>query len=161
MTVYASKPEINVREKLKELEGRAVEPIERPAFRADLTSNQSIPDATYTKYNMTHIKYDNFNGYDSDSVAYIIPESGIYLITFMQWWNSKPEGRSIMRIYVNDVAVTSDYHLTNQGGTMASTSTLSLNAGDKVQMYVFQNTGSSQFIDANDLNNGLAITRIA
>lgn len=161
MTVYASKPEINVREKLKELEGLAKEPVETPTFRGDLNGNQNIPDATYTLYNVQTVHWDNYSGFDSIDSSYTIPISGKYLITFMQWWNNKPEGRSIMRVYVNGTAVTSDYHLTNAGGTMSTTAVLALDAGDKVQMYVWQNSGSTQAIDANDLNNGLSITKIA
>jgi len=161
MTVRITKPEINIREKLTELQGLAVEPIETPSFRANIASNQLITDATYTLYNMQNVHWDNYNGFNSSDASYIIPHSGVYLITFMQWWNSKPEGSSIMRIYVDGTAVTSEYHLTGQGSTMASTSVLSLSAGQKVQMYVFQNSGANQYIDNNNLNNGLSITKIA
>jgi hypothetical protein len=161
MTVRITKSEINIREKLTELEGRSKEPVEIPTFRGDLNGNQNIPDSVYTLYDVKTAHWDNYNGFDPSDSSYTIPINGVYLITFMQWWNNKPEGRSIMRVYVNGSAVTSDYHLTNAGGTMSTTAQLALDAGDKVQMYIHQNSGSTQAIDANDLNNGLGITKIA
>lgn len=162
MTVRITKSEINIREKLTELEGRSKEPVEIPTFRGDLfSSNQTIPDSTFTLYNMQHVHWDNYNGFNSSDSSYTIPINGVYLINFMQWWNSKPEGTTILRIYINGAAATSDYCLPPTGGSMSTTAMLALDAGDKVQMYIHQASGSAQDIDANDLNNGLTITKIA
>ena len=161
MTVRITKSEINIREKLTELEGRSKEPAEIPSFRADLNGNQNIPDSTYTLYNAQQVHWDNYNGFNSSDSSYTIPMNGVYLINFMQWWATKPEGRTILRVYVDGNAVTSDYMLSPAGGTASTTAVLELESGNKVQMYIHQASGSTTALDANDLNNGLSITKIA
>jgi hypothetical protein len=151
MTVYANKPEINIREKLKELESKPWCP---PSFRVDLHQVQTIPDTAHTVYAAGTIHWDTHNAYDPDTYTYVVPISGIYLFNATNWWSNKPEGRTLSRILINGSAQAYHYELTNTGGSWTHQSMHSLNEGDRIQMTVYQASGSSQTLDPNDLNNG-------
>jgi len=163
MTVRANKPAFNIREKLKELDGKLSKvdfPL-TPTFRADLSNNQTISTGVFTKYTANVVHWDNFNGYDTTNHRYIVPISGIYLITFMNWWGAKPEGRDIVALYVNGSNVARDYAFSGAGGTLSAEFVWNLSAGDQVEIYLRHDAGSSQALDANDLNNGFTMTKIA
>ena len=103
MTVNITKSDFNLREKLKELDGKLnkVDFPLTPSFRADLSNNQTIANNTITKYAASTVHWDNFNGYNTTDYSYTIPIGGIYLITFMNWWGSSSGGRDIVMLYIN------------------------------------------------------------
>jgi hypothetical protein len=151
MTVYANKPEINIREKLKELESKPWCP---PSFRVDLHQVQTIPGTAHTVYEAGTVHWDTHNAYDPETYTYVVPISGIYLFNATNWWSNKPEGRTLSRILINGSAQAYHYELTNTGGSWTHQSMHSLSGGDRIQMTVYQDSGSSQTLDPSNLNNG-------
>lgn len=163
MTVNITKSDFNLREKLKELDGKLnkVDFPLTPTFRADLASNQTISNGVFTKYAASTVYWDNFNAYDTTNHRYVVPIGGVYLITFMNWWASKPEARDIVGLYINGSNVARDYAFSPTGGTLSAEFVWNLSAGDYVELYIHQSSGSSQVLDSNDLNNGFTMTKIA
>ena len=151
MTVIVTKPEINVREKLKELENTAWCP---PSFRVDLHTVQTIPNTSHTVYAAGTVHWDTHNAYDTETYTYVVPISGIYLFNATQWWANKPEGRSLSRILINGSASAYHYELSNTGGSWTHHSMHSLNKDDRIQIDIYQASGGSQQLDPSDLNNG-------
>ena len=151
MTVYANKPEINIREKLKELESKPWCPS---SFRVDLHQVQTIPGTAYTVYEAGTVHWDTHNAYDPETYTYVVPISGIYLFNATNWWSNKPEGRTLSRILINGSAQAYHYELTNTGGSWTHQSMHSLSGGDRIQIDVYQDSGSSRTLDPNNLNNG-------
>ena len=151
MTVYASKPDINVREKLKELESSVWCP---PSFRVDLGAVQTVVSVSHAIYQASTIHWDTHNAYDPGTYTYVIPISGIYLFNATQWWANKPEGRSLSRILINGDPQAYHYELSNAGGSWTHQSMHNLSKGDRIQMSIYQDSGSSQMLDPSNLNNG-------
>jgi hypothetical protein len=155
MAVRITKPEINVREKLSELEGKADKIITGPpSFRVDLHAVQTIASTAHTVYAAGTIHWDTHNAYDTDTYTYTVPISGIYLFNVTNWWSSKPEGRSLSRVLINNVAAAYHYELSDAGGSWTHQSMHNLTKGDTVQMTIYQDSGSSQTLDPDNLNNG-------
>ena len=151
MTVYASKPDINVREKLKELESSIWCP---PSFRVDLGSVQTVANVTHAIYQASTVHWDTHNAYNAETYTYVIPISGIYLFNVTQWWSNKAEGRSLSRILINDIPQAYHYELSNTGGSWTHQSMHSLNGSDRIQVSIYQDSGNSQNLDPSNLNNG-------
>ena len=79
----------------------------------------------------------------------MVPIGGVYLITFMNWWGSKPEFRDIVALYVNGSNVARDYAFSPTGGTLSAEFVWNLGAGDYVEIYLHQSSGSNQALDAS------------
>lgn len=152
MTVYATKPAFNVREKLKELENPS--PWTPPSFRVDLTSTQTVASSTWTVYAAGTVHWDTHSAYDTSTYSYVVPISGIYLFNATQWWSNKPEGQTISGIVINGVRQAYHYELTQSGGSWTHQSMHSLSSGDNVKLEINQASGTSQQLDQSDLNNG-------
>ena len=155
MTTYIRKDEINIREKLHELEGAANKRLRRPpSFRVDLSSAPSIPTGTWTVYPAATVHWDTHGTYDTGTHTYVVPVSGIYLFNATQWWANLPEGRTISRISINGTPAAYHYELTNAGGSWTHQSMHNLTKGDEIQIQVHQDSGTSRLLDPSDLNNG-------
>ena len=155
MAVKFTKPEINVREKLAELEGKADKIITGPpSFRVDLHTTQAVTSTAWEVYEAGTVHWDTHNAYDTDTYTYVVPLSGIYLFNVTNWWSTKPEGRSLSRVLINSVAAAYHYELSDSGGSWTHQSMHNLTKGDAIQMQIYQASGSDQNMDANDLNNG-------
>ena len=151
MAINVSRKEINIRNKLNELENTAWCP---PSFRVDLGSVQTVANVTHSIYEASTIHWDTHNAYDPDTYTYVVPISGIYLFNVTQWWSTKPEGRSLSRILINGDPQAYHYELSNGGGSWTHQSMHSLNEGDRIQVSIYQNSGSSTALDPSNLNNG-------
>ena len=154
MAVKITKPEINVRERLTELEN--TNPWVPPSFRADLNSVQSVATGSWTTYEADTVYWDTHGTYDTDTFTYVVPISGIYVFMATQWWSNKPEGRTISRININGSGLAYHYELSDAGGSWTHHSMHSCNAGDRVKIEINQASGSSQNMDPSDLNNGFS-----
>ena len=152
MAVKVTKPQVNVREKLTELENPT--PWTPPSFRADLSAIQTVSDASWETYEANTVHWDTHSTYDADTFTYVVPVSGIYMFLATQWWSNKPEGRTISRININGSGAAYHYELSDGGGSWTHQSMHSLSAGDRVQIQVNQSSGASQQLDPSDLNNG-------
>ena len=162
MTVRANKPAFNIREKLKELDGKVSKnELKAPSFRADLSSNQSFSNGVNTKYAASTVHWDTHNAYNTSTYEYTVPIGGIYLITFMNWWGTSSGARDVVNLYINGSVVASDYAFTAAGGTLSAEFVWNLNADDKISIYVQQDSGGTLTFDANNQNNGFTATKIA
>jgi len=151
MTVNITKPEINIREKLNQLESSGWTP---PSFRVDLSSPQTVVSVSHSIYEANTVHWDTHNAYDTETYTYVVPISGIYLFNVTNWWSNKPEGRSLSRILINGDPQAYHYELSNAGGSWTHQSMHSLNGSDRIQVSIYQDSGSSQLLDPSNLNNG-------
>ncbi len=151
MTVIVTKPEINVREKLKELESTTWCP---PSFRVDLHTVQTVSDTTHSIYEAGTVHWDTHNAYDTETYTYVVPVTGIYLFNATNWWSNKPEGRSLSRILINGDPQAYHYELSNAGGSWTHQSMHSLSKDDKIQISIYHDDGTSRTLDPSNLNNG-------
>ena len=120
----------------------------------DLGSTQTVANVTHSIYEASTIHWDTHNAYDPDTYTYVVPISGIYLFNVTQWWSTKPEGRSLSRILINGDPQAYHYELSNAGGSWTHQSMHSLNEGDRIQVSIYQDSGSSTALDPSNLNNG-------
>ena len=147
MTVYASKPEINVREKLKELESKKDFPT--PAFHVYVGSQffvstkAGIGSVTNRPANFFDtVTHDNYNAFDLSNSQYNVPVSGLYYINLQMIQNGLTnhgeiqidcsDGRNVRAYMTQEPNYTRDEQ-------MANVSLLHyFNAGDEfhLRMYV-------------------------
>lgn len=151
MAMNISRKEINIRNKLNELENKAWCP---PSFRVDLSAPQSVASVQHVIYAANTIHWDTHNAYEPETYTYVIPITGIYLFNATNWWGNMPEGRSLSRILINGDPQAYHYELSNAGGSWTHQSMHSLNEGDRIQISIYQDSGSTHLLDPSDLNNG-------
>jgi len=133
-------------------------PANTPAFKVKLSSNQSISTSTTTKIAFDTELYDTDNAFASNKFTVPTGKGGKYHFSgIIIVRNIDLDEQNSIRIYVNgsdSVSGLNVYRMT-QYGTGSNTFTtapisadIDLSAGDYVELYIFQNEGSSQDVDS-------------
>jgi hypothetical protein len=124
-----------------------------PAFSAYLSSSQAIATATYTKVQLNIKEFDTNNAFDNATNYRFQPNiAGYYLISGCLYFNIAPVTLSngSLHIYKNGSTfkfVNLDANSGNGHYGSTVTSVIYLNGStDYIELYVYQNNGSSQNI---------------
>jgi hypothetical protein len=135
------------------------------AAAAYMSSNQSISTDTTTKVNFDTEYYDNDSEYDSTTnYRFTATTAGKYHVSAMVYWCSIPAGWFYLYIYKNGAnykyglwqnVTSSNYY------TQSICADISLAATDYVEIYVMQDTGSSQTIGGTSPVSDFSVHRIA
>jgi len=124
-----------------------------PAFQAYMSSNQSFSASTYTKVALANEYYDTDNAYDTSTYRFTVPsgEGGKYLFYCMGDFdlggdNSKYGNLRFMINGGTDQQVGSGNVAfgggSNNSNGIVMSRTLTLNAGDYVELFGWQNNGT-------------------
>jgi hypothetical protein len=115
---------------------------------------QSIPNTTYTAltYDSENYDTDSFHSTSSNTSRLTIPtgKGGKYEVTAFVQWDNNATGFRIVVIYLNgtynkSIAVETSSGYLGQPGSY----TMTLAAGDYIEIYVYQNSGSARNCDEN------------
>ena len=125
-----------------------------PAFQVYMSSNQSIATSTYTKVALANEYYDTASAYDTSTYRFTVPsgEGGKYLFYFNADFdlgaNNSKYGNVLVRVNgstpTGGGGTVSYGGASNNSGNNTETRTLTLSAGDYVELYCWQNNGSSR-----------------
>ena len=125
-----------------------------PAFQVYMSSNQSIATSTYTKVALANEYYDTASAYDTSTYRFTVPsgEGGKYLFYFNADFdlgaNNSKYGNVLVRVNgstpTGGGGTVSYGGANNNSGNNTETRTLTLSAGDYVELYCWQNNGSSR-----------------
>jgi hypothetical protein len=132
--------------------GSAVGGTNTPRFFATLSSNQSIPDNAWTKVICNTQVIDSDSAYDPSTGRFLVPsgKGGQYTFSCAVDSAGLGDGRSCMMVlYLNGSfsALGMGKYSSPQGGEdgpVTVTFMRSLSAGDYIEMYMYQNSGSAQ-----------------
>tara|TARA_R100000656_G_scaffold103064_1_gene74989 strand:- start:221 stop:910 length:690 start_codon:yes stop_codon:yes gene_type:complete len=117
------------------------------------SGEQSIPNATWTKVEITHEYWDSDSAFDSTTnYRFTCPsgKAGGYLFTYGARGESLDDGEQIlMRMLMNGGAVYYSYvngmnSVTNNEVYLRAACMIPMTAGDYVELYVYQNEGASR-----------------
>ena len=118
------------------------------AFKAVLTSNQSITINTFTKVTFSVERYDTGSNYNNSTYRFTAPIDGIYTFGVqVQFDGVAANTRAIVEIYKNGVANSEEGRLYNhfaynQDIIMNMSRDIKLDAGDYIEVFVFQDTAN-------------------
>ena len=129
-------------------------PANTPAFMGLLNNSsngQNIPNATNTKVNFDTELFDTDNAFASNRFTVPSGKSGSYLFNFGVQPNAWSFGRFIMFLYKNNSAyayteMADDDNSPANNRTLNSSTYMQLSDGDYIEMYVYQDNGSTQSI---------------
>lgn len=126
-----------------------------PMWRNHVASAQSIQDTTNTKLTLASSGLDNFGGYTSSNSTWTVPRDGLYLVHgCVPWDNSNGTAQRATGISVNGTIYwgpgypAASLPLISSAAALVSVATtktqvFSLLAGDTVQLYARQNSGTA------------------
>ena len=125
-----------------------------PAFQVYMSSNQSVATSTYTKVALANEYYDTDSAYDTSNYRFTVPsgKGGKYLFYFNADFdlgaNNSKYGNVLIRVNgstpTGGGGTVSYGGASNNSGNNTETRTLTLAAGDYVELYCWQNNGSSR-----------------
>jgi hypothetical protein len=133
-----------------------------PAFKVYLGSNQTVIDSTDTKINLNTEVYDTDSAFDSSTnYRFTVPagKGGKYYFGYQVWYFDANAGTSnfadvSLRINGtgdNTTSIRKYGAFTNENLSFAGNTTLSLNAGDYVELWSYtQFTSGTNTIKANN-----------
>tara|TARA_R100001440_G_scaffold60110_1_gene79915 strand:- start:819 stop:1388 length:570 start_codon:yes stop_codon:yes gene_type:complete len=129
-------------------------PDNTPAFQVYMSSNQSVSTSTYTKVALANEYYDTDSAYDTSNYRFTVPsgKGGKYLFYFNADFdlgaNNSKYGNVLIRVNgstpTGGGGTVSYGGASNNSGNNTETRTLTLAAGDYVELYCWQNNGSSR-----------------
>ncbi len=129
-----------------------------PAFKVKLSSNQSISTGTTTKIAFDTELYDTDNAFASNKFTVPTGKGGKYHFSgIIIVRNIDLDEQNSIRIHVNGSDTVSGlnvYRMTQYGTgndtftTAPISADIDLSAGDYVELFIFQNEGGSQDVDA-------------
>ena len=128
-----------------------------PAFRAYLSSQQSITNGAYTKVIYQAEDFDTDSAYDTSNGRFTVPsgEAGKYIFTVQVQYTSVSDQTAMRhKFYKNgsDYNAVLNFQKTASGTSdnyMQFTNVIDLAAGDYVESYAYQNEGGSRNFEAN------------
>ena len=129
-------------------------PINGPAFSAYLSANQSIANSTNTKVQCNTEEFDTNSNYDNATNFRFTPTiAGYYQVSaFATMSAATTTGQSNIALYKNGSQFKNGAQVSNgtSGFGMPLSTLISMNGStDYLEIYVFQNTGSSQNLNGN------------
>jgi len=124
-----------------------------PAFRVYKNANQSIANSTFTKVTFQVEDYDTDNAFASDKFTVPSGKAGKYAFQYGGWFGGAVDNKVIaFRLYKNGSALNRTYTQstisTGHVPVVNGVSSLDLAVGDYVELYIIQDTGSSQDLNA-------------
>lgn len=115
------------------------------AFRN--TSNQSIASASLTKVQLNAVTFDTHGNFDSTTnYRYTFTVPGIYKVSANLRITANATGTRVINIYKNGSVYSSREQINGTGSYptgISVSSTISVVAGDYVELYAYQDSGSS------------------
>jgi len=138
-----------------------------PFFHATIGSTQSVSHATNTKIAFNSEITDTDSAYDNSNYKFTVPsgQGGTYFFQLnvnLHDFSTNDAKRVIVRLYKNGGTIVSfhaEHQAANDGsaGHRTSASTfLVLAAGDYIEPYVYQNSGNSYNLLADQADNNFA-----
>ena len=143
-----------------------------PGCRVWRTGDQSISNASFTKvgYNAENssgsVNWDTDGDFDTTNNRFVVGtgDAGIYLATANIYWQN-PNNGSVVRcnIRVSGNANTQTYHDANDALTKTTTCTalFNLTVGQYLEVYTYQNTGTTETIVGDERATFFCVQRIA
>ena len=138
--------------------------VNTPAFLAYCGTQQAISHATNTKIGYDTELKDTDSAYNASNSTFTVPsgKAGVYAFFInvsLHDFSTNDAKRVIVRLYKNgstQIAFFSEHQKANDGSAGHRTSaftTLDLSAGDTIEPYIYQNSGSSYNILAELMSN--------
>ena len=138
--------------------------VNTPAFRATMSADQTVSTGTFTKINFDTVDYDTNSAYSDSNKRFTVPsgKAGVYAFFInvsLHDFSTNDAKRVMVRLYKNgstQIAFFSEHQKANDGSAGHRTSaftTLDLAAGDTIEPYIYQNSGSSYNILAELMSN--------
>ncbi len=122
-------------------------------FRATLSAGRSIPDSTFTDVACDQEDYDYGDNYDTSNGKFTCDEPGRYLFCCASTGSVQVDGTYwSTHLYKNGSIVRTfgfGWVSTNSQGSVSGSAILKLDIGDYVEMYAYQNSGSSETIQSS------------
>ena len=123
-----------------------------PAFKARLSANQSIPNATLTKINLNAKDIDTDNAFDISNYKFTVPsgKGGVYLIGYCLATDAVIDDteRLFARIYLNGAGqlytIANDWSPSGSNDMFVNYSVImDLSVGDYLELYMYHNEGGA------------------
>ena len=135
--------------------------VNRPAFSAYLSADQSIANATVTKINLNVESFDTDNAFDSSTnYRFTVPTGGdgkYFFVGTITWVNLTNEDEGQVRIHKNGTFVQGSGYFQGQNGTVTyqATQVLNLVAGDYIELHGYQVSGGAISADGGEAYTNL------
>jgi hypothetical protein len=147
-TITVAAPNTNNTQTLTLPDLTATLAVNGPAFNANTVTAQSIPSSTFTKIQFNVKLFDTANAYDATTNYRFQPlVAGYYQVNGNVSFGGGSVGYCQISIYKNTSPLISGSGIPNNtsiGGMVTASSVIYLNGStDYVEIYVWQNTGSS------------------
>ena len=118
------------------------------AARISSSNAQDIPSGSYTPLTFDSVAYDTAALWNGSSLVIPPGRDGLYEIGGWVAWTADPTGRRLLAVYVNDDTVNEPIIISGQAALNASAYSAVhihtiLNAGDRVRLMVFQDSGTT------------------
>ena len=125
-----------------------------PAFGVTLSGNQSLPDGTFTKITFDNELWDSDSAFASNKFTVPSGKAGKYFFTVIGYTDGQDDGEHfVLAFYKNGSRIFREVGWTspsaNAGMRAMASVTLDLSVGDYVEVYGYQNEGSSRDISAD------------
>lgn len=137
--------------------------VSEVAARAYQSSNQSVPDSTFTQLEYGNTSFDEFGGWDLPNDQFVVQRSGMYLVINSVRMSLPDGSRVIARIDVNGNEIArADSHAAKASSTVAGrvSDVVRLSAGDTITGFVYQDSGGSQSTNADETFIYLTVTKL-
>ena len=128
----------------------------KPAFRATMSADQTVPTTTWTKMNFNTVEYDTHSGFDTSNYRYTIPTGygGKYLFTSSSNFYLDDIRSITVALYVNGSRREfgrSQVESASSNSFTAVTATfiVTLSAGDYVESYTLHANGNDRGLNKN------------
>lgn len=136
-----------------------------PAARVMNSADQSIADATATALSFDSERYDSAALHDTavNNSRLTAPVTGIYEVTVNMLWDDSPTGSRVLRVLRNGASVLAVATHPTVGSTGQNLTTVArLAAGDYVEAYVSQDSGSAlSVLESGDYSPEFSMTWLA
>ena len=135
--------------------------VNRPAFSAYLSADQSVSNATVTKINLNVESFDTDDAFDSSTnYRFTVPTGGdgkYFFIGTITWVSLTNEDEGQVRIHKNGTFVQGSGYFQGQNGTVTyqATQVLNLVAGDYIELHGYQVSGGAISADGGEAYTNL------
>lgn len=113
-------------------------------------ANVNVPSATPTLLVFDTVVFDSANIFDSADSSFVVTASGYYIVGGTARFNTVLTGESTLDIALNGIDSIRIYDISNASQYLAHHASIpvKLNANDKVQLLIAQNSGTAKSVDA-------------
>ena len=125
-----------------------------PNFRIKQSAlTSTVGDGTLTKVNLDTADFDSDSGLDATNKRWVVPtgKGGKYFLTYQLRFDSADDFDGCrVSIYINGTSVTSMWWRNEYWETHAGTWITDLSAGDYIELYARQTSGTLKYISQTD-----------